>query len=143
MSNEQIQLIQKKPYLFMVAAVSDYLPKYKQDKKLKKELLGENFKLDLKQNIDILKTIDKDGIITIGFKAEMDKENALKNASKMIESKNIDAVCLNLLQNSSSFGSDTNKIDFITAQNIELLKENDKISLAFDILTHAKKINDE
>ena len=38
MDNSTPTLILKKPYLFMVAAVSDYLPTYPQNGKLKKEL---------------------------------------------------------------------------------------------------------
>lgn len=140
MRDEQIHLIQKKPYLFMAAAVSDYIPLYPQNTKLKKESLGEEWELKLKQNIDILGSIDKTDITTIGFKAEMDEKNALSNASNMIEKKGIDAVCLNILKDSSSFGTDTNKIDFILPNKIESISMSDKLSVAFNILEHAKNI---
>ena len=138
MNNEQIHLIQKQPYLFMAAAVSDYIPEYTQDGKLKKEMLGDSFELSLTQNIDILDSIDKDGLITVGFKAEMAQETAMKSASKMIDIKGVDAVCLNILKDSSSFGGDTNKIEFITPDKIESLPSTDKLTLSFDILEHAK-----
>ena len=140
MSDDAISLIQKKPYLFMAAAVSDYVVKHPQEGKLKKASLGEEFSLELKQNLDILASIDKTDITTIGFKAELDANEALKNASSMIDSKGVDAVCLNILKDSSSFGSDTNKIDFITPNTIESLTPNDKLSLAFEILDHAKEL---
>lgn len=140
MSGDAICLIQKKPYLFMAAAVSDYVVKHVQEGKLKKENLGEEFALELKQNIDILKTIDKTDITTVGFKAELDASKALKNASSMIETKGVDAVCLNILQDSSSFGSDTNTIDFITSDAKISLAPNDKLSLAFEILENAKQL---
>ena len=140
MRDEQIHLIQKQPYLFMAAAVSDYVPEFIQDGKLKKEMLGESFELSLKQNIDILSSIDKNGITTVGFKAEMAEEAAMKNASKMIDSKEVDAVCLNILKDSSSFGSDRNKIEFITPDKIESLPDANKLSLAFDILNHSKSL---
>ena len=143
MSSEQIHLIQKKPYLFMAAAVSDYIPKFPQNGKLKKDMLGDEFELSLTKNIDILNSIDKDGIITVGFKAEMDEKNAESNASKMLESKNLDAVCLNVLKDSSSFGSDTNKIEFISAKKIESIAHADKLSVAFEILKHAQRIASE
>ena len=143
MSSEQIHLIQKKPYLFMAAAVSDYIPKFPQDGKLKKDMLGDEFELSLTKNIDILNSIDKDGLITIGFKAEMDEKNAESNASKMLESKNLDAVCLNVLKDSSSFGSDTNKVEFISAKKIESIPHADKLSVAFEILKHAQRIASE
>ena len=143
MRDEQIHLIQKKPYLFMAAAVSDYVPKYPQNKKLKKEMLGKEYNLELKENIDILKTIDKEGITAIGFKAEMDKTNAIDNASKMLKAKNLDAVCLNILEDSSSFGTTTNQIDFITKDEITTLPHADKLSLSFEILNNAKKLQEQ
>jgi len=136
--DEQIKLIQKKPFLFMAAAVSDYVPEFSQNGKLKKEMLGEVFDLKLKQNTDILKEINKEGIITIGFKAETDKKNAFSNASKIIDSKNIDGVCLNTIKDSSSFGTDTNEIEFITPKNSALLPLSDKLTLSFEILELAK-----
>ncbi|MDD5373134.1 MAG: bifunctional phosphopantothenoylcysteine decarboxylase/phosphopantothenate--cysteine ligase CoaBC [Sulfurimonas sp.] len=141
MRDEQIHLIQKKPYLFMAAAVSDYVAAYAQTGKLKKEALGSDWDLKLKQNVDILNAIDKNGITTVGFKAEMDEKNAQQNALKMLQSKNLDAVCLNILKNSSSFGSDTNKVDFITSDKSESIETADKLTVAFEILEHAKKIS--
>ena len=141
MRDEQIKLIQKKPYLFMAAAVSDYVPAFAQEGKLKKETIGDEWDLKLRQNIDILDSIDKTDIITIGFKAEMDAQDAVSNASKMIDNKNVDAVCLNILKDSSSFGTDTNTIDFILPDKIESIEESDKLSVAFDILEHAKGLN--
>jgi phosphopantothenoylcysteine decarboxylase/phosphopantothenate--cysteine ligase len=138
--DEHIHLIQKKPYLFMVAAVSDYIAEFTQDGKLKKEILGDEWKLNMKKNVDILNSIDKNGIISIGFKAEMDKQNAVVNASKMIDTKNIDAVCLNILKDSSSFGTDTNKIEFITPDKTESIPHANKLEVSFSILKHAKNI---
>ncbi|MDD3060311.1 MAG: bifunctional phosphopantothenoylcysteine decarboxylase/phosphopantothenate--cysteine ligase CoaBC, partial [Sulfurimonas sp.] len=140
MRDEQIHLIQKKPYLFMAAAVSDYVPEFAQIGKLKKELLGESFALTLKENIDILSSLNKEGITTVAFKAEMDPLNAVQNATNMLEKKHVDAVCLNLLVNSDSFGTDTNAVDFITKDKRETLKEADKFTLSFDILDHAKSL---
>lgn len=140
MRDEQIHLIQKKPYLFMAAAVSDYVPAYAQVGKLKKESLGDEWDLKLKQNVDILNTIDKSDITTVGFKAEMDEEHAVINALKMIEAKGVDAVCLNVLKDSSSFGTDTNKIDFIHKEKKESIPLGDKLTVALEILEHAKNL---
>ncbi len=139
--DENIHLIQKKPYLFMAAAVSDYIPEFTQSGKLKKEVLGEKFELSLKKNIDILSSIDKTDITTVGFKAEMDKFNAISNASEMIKAKNIDAVCLNVLKDSSDFGSDTNKIEFITHEKVESIPHANKLEVSFGILEYAKRIS--
>ncbi len=140
MRDEHIHLIQKKPYLFMAAAVSDYTPAFAQEGKLKKELLGEEWELKLKKSKDLLKEIDKDGITTIGFKAEMDKENALQNAQNMLNAKSLDGVCLNLLKNSSSFGTESNAIEFITQEGITSLPEDSKLELSFEILQNAAKL---
>ena len=48
--DEPIALIQKVPYLFMAAAVSDYVPLHPQNGKLKKEMLGESWNIAMKRN---------------------------------------------------------------------------------------------
>lgn len=113
MDNSTPTLIMKKPFLFMVAAVSDYVPAFPQDGKLKKELIGTSWTLELKQNMDILKSLDKEGIVSIGFKAEMDETTALNSATRMLENKNLDGVCLNILNEENSFGSENNNIELI------------------------------
>jgi len=140
--DEQIHLIQKKPYLFMAAAVSDYIPAFTQEGKLKKEMLGESFDLKLKQNLDILSSINKEGICVVGFKAEMDAQNALQNAVNMLQKKSLDAVCLNLLTDAKSFGSQTNSVEFITEDKQHSIPKNDKLNVAFEILNYAKEIEE-
>lgn len=140
--DEHIHVIQKKPYLFMAAAVSDYVPEFPQNTKLKKENLGDKWELRLKKNIDLLSSIDKEGITVIGFKAEMDKEKAEENAKKMLKNKQLDGVCLNILDDSSSFGSNENEIEFITAQKELLIPKNDKLSISFEILKNAKELQE-
>ena len=140
--DEHIHVIQKNPFLFMAAAVSDYVPAFPQDGKLKKESLGDTWELPLKKNIDILNSIDKEGITVVGFKAEMDKTDAKSNAVNMLENKKLDAVCLNILKNSSSFGSDSNEIEFITKEKNILLMQSDKLTLSFRIISHAKKLSE-
>jgi phosphopantothenoylcysteine decarboxylase/phosphopantothenate--cysteine ligase len=139
---ENIHLIQKKPYLFMAAAVSDYIPAFTQDGKMKKETLGETFELSLKKNIDILSSIDKSGVNVIGFKAEMDANAATKSATAMLENKNLDAVCLNVLKDASSFGTDTNAIDFIRKNKTHTIARSDKLSVGFSIIEYAKEIEE-
>ncbi len=140
MGSEQIQLIAKKPYLFMAAAVSDYIPEFVQNGKMKKDTLGDKFKLSLKKNIDILDSVNKDGIVTVGFKAEIDKANAISNASNMLRDKKLDGVCLNILENSKSFGTDTNEIEFINEKEVQKIPNNDKLSVAFEILNYSKSL---
>jgi len=123
--------------------VSDYLPKFVQNGKLKKEMLGESWSLELKKNIDILSSIDKEGITVIGFKAEMNKEKAKEHAKEMLEKKNLNAVCLNILENSESFGTTENEIEFITKDSEVLLPKEDKLTLSFKIVQNAKALQKE
>ncbi|ADG94563.1 phosphopantothenoylcysteine decarboxylase/phosphopantothenate/cysteine ligase [Arcobacter nitrofigilis DSM 7299] len=133
MDDSNPSLIQKKPYLFMVAAVSDYIPSYPQNGKLKKSMLGEKWNLELKQNIDILSSLNRDDIYTIGFKAEMDKIVAYENAKNMKVQKNIDAVCLNIIDENNTFGSDSNKIELMANDKIVSF-DGDKFDVSLNII---------
>jgi len=120
----------KTPYVLMAAAVSDFVPETYQSGKLKKETLGVALTLKLKHNIDILETLPKEGFIIIGFKAEMDKENALKHAMNMLEKKGLNAVCLNILGEKNAFGSNHNEVSFITNANVQTLPFASKFEIA-------------
>ena len=133
MDNSTPTLILKRPFLFMVAAISDYLPSYPQEGKLKKELIGTSWNLELKQNMDILKSLDKEGIISIGFKAEMDETTALNSATRMLENKNLDGVCLNILNKENSFGSENNSIELIL-KNKTVSFKGTKLNISLEIL---------
>jgi phosphopantothenoylcysteine decarboxylase/phosphopantothenate--cysteine ligase len=143
MNSSDRHLIQKEPYLFMVAAVSDFRPKFPQEGKLKKSMLGETWNLELKQTANILSSLDKMDIKTVAFKAEMDAENGLENAKALLEQKRVDAVCYNLLNNSESFGTSENEITFITKEKQTLLGKADKLTLSNKILTEAKALLNE
>ena len=127
------ELIQKTPYLFMVAAVSDYVPSFPQNGKMKKDMIGSSWDLNLKQNIDILSSLNKSEMISIGFKAEMDEVSALNNASSMLEKKNLDGVCLNILGDENSFGSDSNEIELMLKNNSYSFK-GEKLEISLGIL---------
>ncbi len=124
---------QKTPYLLMAAAVSDFVPDYHAGK-LKKEALGASPTLKLKRNVDILESLPKEGFKIIGFKAEMDKENALKHATNMLEKKNLNAVCLNILGEKNAFGSNQNEVSFITSTHVEKLLLASKFEIAQTIV---------
>lgn len=138
--DEPIALIQKEPFLFMAAAVSDYIPLHPQAGKLKKEMLGEAWTIPMKQNSDILATCNKEGIKTVAFKAETDPSVASENARKLLERKGVNAVCLNIIDANNPFGGDTNAIDFITAQESITLPKNDKLTVALHILEQAESL---
>ena len=128
----------KKSFLFMVAAISDYIPKESFSGKLKKEQLGETWSLELAKNIDILATLNKSEIYGIGFKAEMDKKEAKTNAQNMLKNKNLDAVCLNILDENNSFGSQNNNIELILKDR-SFDFSGDKLDISLEILNRFEK----
>ncbi len=125
----------------MAAAVSDYRPKFPQDGKLKKSLLGESWSLELTQTGDVLSSLNKDGIQIVAFKAEMDSEQGLDNAKSLLDQKGADAVCYNYLKDSNSFGTDENEITFITKEQEKPLGKADKLTLALKIIETAKALS--
>ena len=132
------ELIRKTPWLFMAAAVSDYRPAYPQSGKLKKEALGDVWHLELVKNPDILLSLDRDGVKTLAFKAEMDADRALENAQKTLKEKRVEAVALNILRDSESFGSDTNAVTLVTEEASIDIPRMEKIDIAFSLLESLK-----
>ena len=106
--------------LVMCAAVSDFMPT-KINGKIKKEDVGEILSLSLKRNVDILQSLKEFKCKKIGFKLEISKENAHKNARVMLEQKGLDAVCLNILGEKNGFASEQNEVNFITKNSETLL----------------------
>ncbi len=133
------KIIKKKPYLFMAAAVSDFIPTNPKKGKIKKDKMQENFSLELRKNVDILANIKHNGIYKIGFKAETDEQKGIENAKKMLVQKNLDAVCLNIINEDNSFGSDFNKIDFIDKNYIQTIEKDTKLNVSFKILDFLEK----
>lgn len=127
-------------FLFMCAAISDFKIKKQFDGKIKKENFSETFTLDFEKNNDILKNINKQNITAIGFKAEVDKNCALDNAKSMLKNKNLDAVCLNIIDEETPFGGEKNKIVFIQKDKETTLDLEEKSSIAFKIISCCEKL---
>ena len=140
-SSDPIHLIQKRPYLFMVAAVADFTPKFPQIGKIKKSDIGESWDIKLKQTSDIIDIINKENLTTVSFKAEMDERSGLENAKNSLISKKVDAVCYNFLKDSQSFGTTENSITFINKKESIGLGTASKLDLAFKILEESQKLN--
>lgn len=138
MDDSSPKLIQKKPYLFMAAAVSDYIPAFPQDGKMKKDMIGDTWELSLKQNIDILKSLNKEEVVSIGFKAEMDENVAKLNATNMLKKKNLDGVCLNIINENNPFGGNNNLINLITDSNDKNFS-GDKLDISLNLLEELEK----
>ena len=94
--------------------------------------------IELEKNPDILKEIDGNKIIKVGFAAE--SENLLINAKKKLSSKNCKMIVANdITLEGSGFGSDDNKAILIDEHGQENLPLMNKMKLAHKILDRAKK----
>lgn len=123
--------------LVCAAAVADYTPVHKADHKLKKA----NERLDcieLVETRDILASMSarKGDRVVVGFAAETD--NLIEYASSKLASKGCDAIVANdVSRHDSTFGSDTDKVTWITADGAEELPCMPKNEAAFEILRRA------
>jgi phosphopantothenoylcysteine decarboxylase/phosphopantothenate--cysteine ligase len=97
-------------WAIMSAAVADYTPIRKEERKIKKD--GDTFQLELKKTPDILKKLGElkqDHQCLVGFALETDNEK--ENALKKLKSKKADLIVLNSLNDEGAgFSYDTNKI---------------------------------
>ena len=122
MHNASITAFPEMDIAILSAAVADYRPADKHDKKIKRKD-GEDITVTFTPNPDIAATLGKmktNNQLIVGFALETnDEEN---NALKKIEKKNFNYIVLNSLNDSGAgFGHDTNKITIIS-------KEREKIS---------------
>lgn len=104
-----------KPLLFNLAAISDYVPKTSFNHKLKKSELGQTLNVECVQNKDLLASVNPNQFVKIGFKAEDDQQNAIKNAQNLLKpsqdnGKDCSVVALNLIKDSRPFGSLENEL---------------------------------
>lgn len=119
--------------IIMTAAVCDFRPQKKVNKKIKKK---ETLTLKLVKNPDILEELKKKkNIVKIGFALE--SEDLRKNGIKKLQSKELDLIVINAInKNSSPFGGNT-KTDYIiaeTSNSPEKFKKQTKKQIAKVIL---------
>jgi phosphopantothenoylcysteine decarboxylase/phosphopantothenate--cysteine ligase len=127
----------------MSAAVADYKPSKQFSKKVKRS--SDDLNITLEPNKDIaaeLGKIKKDHQLLVGFALETDNE--FENAEKKINTKNLDFIVLNSLNDQGAgFGVDTNKISIIDKYGVKIgfdLKQ--KQEVAADIVNELiKRIN--
>lgn len=125
------------------AAVADYTPKKVAEQKIKKS--DESFSIELVKTKDIAKELGKlktENQILVGFALETENEEA--NANKKLESKNLDFIVLNSLQNKDTcFQADENQILIIEKNNRVGYPKKLKTEVAKDIVDYLeKKCND-
>ena len=118
----------------LAAAVADYMPETVASEKIKKK--GGNLSLTLVPTVDILASLGKIKTTQtlIGFALET--ENEVANAQTKLKKKNLDAIVLNSLRDAGAgFGTDTNKVTFITKETQISFPLKSKKEVAKDILT--------
>lgn len=97
----------------MSAAVADFTPETVAQEKIKKDQNPDGIKL--KPTRDILATLGKtkkSGQLLVGFALET--ENALENAERKLNNKNLDLIVLNSLrEKGAGFSTPTNKVTLI------------------------------
>ncbi|MBQ9058108.1 MAG: bifunctional phosphopantothenoylcysteine decarboxylase/phosphopantothenate--cysteine ligase CoaBC [Atopobiaceae bacterium] len=116
------------------AAVADYRPKEAADSKLKKDKRRLE-SVELVENPDILATLSKSKgeRVVVGFAAET--ENAVENGRAKLERKGCDMIVANdVSQAESTFGSDTNRVVFVTANDSRELELMSKDDVAYSIV---------
>ena len=118
------------------AAVSDYAPAEKSDKKLKKKNLADDLTIAFTQNEDIVGTVaakKKDDQKVVAF--AMETENLVENARLKLEKKQVDMVVANNLTDAGAgFRADTNKATLVTKNGEVTLPLMSKDELAIQIL---------
>lgn len=135
MNNECLKFFPETDGAIMCAAVADFTPVNKSDRKVKR---GEgNLMIELKPNPDIaagLGRIKKEKQILVGFALETDNE--ANNAFAKLKKKNLDFIVLNSLNDQGAgFQSDTNKITIIDKyNNLSVYELKTKVEVAKDIV---------
>ncbi|PUD48374.1 bifunctional phosphopantothenoylcysteine decarboxylase/phosphopantothenate--cysteine ligase CoaBC [Helicobacter pylori] len=132
-----------KPLLFNLAAISDYVPKTSFNYKLKKSDLGQTLNIECVQNKDLLASVNPNQFVKIGFKAEDDQQNAIKNAQNLLKpsqdnGKDCSVVALNLIKDSRPFGSLENELWLFSHKKTQKIPSMNKLEASFKILDFIK-----
>ncbi|WRC39717.1 bifunctional phosphopantothenoylcysteine decarboxylase/phosphopantothenate--cysteine ligase CoaBC [Helicobacter pylori] len=132
-----------KPLLFNLAAISDYVPKISFNHKLKKSELGQTLNVECVQNKDLLASVNPNQFVKIGFKAEDDQQNAMKNAQNLLKpsqdnGKDCSVVALNLIKDSRPFGSLDNELWLFSHKKTQKIPSMNKLEASFKIIDFIK-----
>ena len=120
--------------IIKAAAVADYKPAVVSDEKVKKK--DGDMSIALERTQDILKYLGehrKEGQFLCGF--SMETENMLENSRAKLVKKNVDMIVANnLKQAGAGFGTDTNIVTLITADDVVELPILTKDEVAKELL---------
>lgn len=122
----------------LCAAVADFTPRTTADKKIKKQPGTTDMSIQLITTTDIAATLGKNKTpnqTLVGFALETHDE--LANAERKLQSKNLDMIVLNSLQDAGAgFGVDTNKVTFLykdgTKKHLPLLSKQEVADAIID-----------
>lgn len=128
-------------FIIKAAAVSDYTPIDVSDEKIKKK--DGDLSIKLKRTDDILMYLGenkKENQVLCGF--AMETQNLIDNAKAKLVKKNADIIVANCLkEEGAGFKGDTNKVTFLTKDNIEkkeLMSKDEVSEILLDKLLEIK-----
>ena len=117
MCDATVRAFEQADIAILCAAVADFTPCNTADKKIKKQPGQTDMTIELKTTTDIAATLGKmkgNAKKLVGFALETHDEQA--NAERKLQSKNLDMIVLNSLQDKGAgFGVDTNKVTILYA----------------------------
>jgi phosphopantothenoylcysteine decarboxylase/phosphopantothenate--cysteine ligase len=121
------------------AAVADYKPKNIADEKIKKS--SDSMSIELVKTQDILASLGKEKTIQFLVGFALETNNELENAKKKLNSKNLDIIVLNSLQDKGAgFKTPTNKVTIIDKfENILEFSLKSKAQVSQDIFNEILK----
>ena len=123
MKDAVLALLPETDAVIMAAAVADYRPREVSQRKIKKREAGAELTIRMTENPDVLRAIiaaRRAKTLVIGFKAETG--DATAEAERMLREKKLDMVVANDITDPSSvFGSDTDRVTFVSADGVERL----------------------
>ena len=125
--------------VIQAAAPADFTPAHVADKKIKKQP-GEGMTIELKPTTDIAAELGRrkhEGQVLVAFAAETN--DVLENARKKLIKKNADMIVANdVTRPGAGFGTDTNLITIITADDMQEMPLMTKRAAADAIIDAAK-----
>ena len=107
--------------IIKAAAVADYRPRTVSDEKIKKK--DDDMAIEMERTDDILGYLGahkREGQFLCGF--SMETQNMLENSKAKLTKKNVDMIVANNLKvKGAGFGTDTNIVTLITAEEVKEL----------------------
>ena len=125
MAEATLEAVYDADALFMVAAVADFRPDNKSDRKIKKTEMGENWGLaiGLEVTLDILSAVkeqrEKTGYprVSLGFAAET--HDAFEYGRQKLLRKGLNLIAVNdVLADGAGFGVDTNRVVLLSSAGV-------------------------